>query len=130
MPQLLMSKSLGCLKQEFYQANLASIPLTLITNQVLLSDFLPTDTLIQKFIDYKSTTVFAVFGVELSSTLNSLSHSAVAQIKSVMFLIISGAKFFVYTTYASKSYTMIFQNNQRMLLFIHFLCYSYSFQCS
>lgn len=129
MPQFLISKFLGCLKQEFYQANLASIPLTLISNQVLLSDFLPAVTLIL-FIDYKSTAVFAVFGVEFSSMLNSLSHSAVAQIKSVMFLIMSGAKFFFYITYASKSYMVSFQNNQRMLLFIRFLCYSYSCQCS
>lgn len=63
--------------------SLVRIPLPLISNQVPLSDFLTTDSLTLP-TGYKSPAVFTVFRVELTSTLKSLSSTAIAQIKSVL----------------------------------------------
>ena len=65
------------------EPSLARIPPPLISNQVPLSDFPTTDSLILP-TGYKSPAVFAIFRVELSSTLKSLSPTAVARIKSVL----------------------------------------------
>ena len=61
------------------------IPLPLIRNpnQIPLSDFLTTDSLTLP-TGYKSPAVFAVFRIELTSTLKSPSSTTIAQIKSVL----------------------------------------------